>query len=165
MRGAAIMSPVAGRRAVALVSVAVLAIPVAARAQDSGEAASLNEVQAEFAQAFEAVGDYTAAERDEALETIDATLDRLDRRIARLEDRVREDWSEMSGAARDNASAALDDLRQRRNRLSQAYGALSQGAGTAWDDLVAGVQSGWADVERAWDEAAAALWPDETEGN
>lgn len=165
MGGNSIM-PAGGRgRAVALVLLIVLGIAVSAAAQDTGEAASLDEVQAEFSEAFEAAGDYTAAERDEALEALDATLERLDQRIARLEDRVRDDWSNMSEAARDTTSAALADLRQRRNRLSQAYGALSQGAGTAWDDLVAGVQNGWKDVERAWDEAATALRPEDKEGN
>ena len=63
----------------------------------------------------------------------------------------------MSQATRDRTAAALRALRERRNRLSASYGALSQGAATAWGDLMAGIQDGWADLETAWDEAATAM--------
>lgn len=143
---------------------ALLALSPPTWAQSDDDATRLEDVQAEFSEAFDAIGDYSADQRDEALDAIDATLGRIDDRIDDLEQRVRNQWSEMSEATQENTSAALSALRERRNRLSEAFGALSQGAGTAWQDLLAGVRTGWADLERAWDEAAAAMRPEtETE--
>lgn len=73
MPGAGITAPAARGRTVALVPVAVPGMSVAAAARDTGEPASRDEVQAEVAAAFEAVGDCAAAQRDEALEVIAAT--------------------------------------------------------------------------------------------
>lgn len=135
--------------------VVMLAFPNAVWAQ-SDSVTNLDEVQAEFAEAFEAIGDYSAAQRDEAVAELEATLTRVDDRIEALEGRVRNEWSQMSEATREQTAAALRNLRDRRNQLSEALGALSQGAGAAWDDLVQGIRNGWNDLEAAWDEAAAA---------
>jgi hypothetical protein len=70
----------------------------------------------------------------------------------------------MSQETRERAAEALSALRERRNRMSEAFGALSQGSGSAWDDLLAGIRSGWDDLEDAWDKAAAALDPDAETG-
>jgi len=139
-----------------LIGVAHCAAPGAGLAQQARDAATLDEVQAEFSEAFAAIGDFTAGQRDAALAEMEVTLRRLDERIDETEARVREDWSEMSEARRERTAAALSALRERRNRLSEAYGALSQGTTTAWGDLVTGIEDGWADLERAWDKAADA---------
>jgi len=144
----------------ALPFAAGLALASPAWAQGSGEEASFEQVQAEFSEAFEAIGQYTAEERDEALAALDSTLERLDDRIEELQQRAMDEWSQMSEASREQTSEALRDLRERRNRLSEAYGALSQGTGTAWDDLIGGVRNGWSDLSQAWDDATAALGPD-----
>ena len=133
-------------------------------AQQSGDAASLDDVQAEFAEAFDAIGQYTAQERDAALAALDETLGRIDDQIDQLEQRVRDQWAEMSQAARERTSNALRELRTQRNRLSEAYGALGQGAGDAWGDLVTGVRAGWTELELAWDEAFVALGPEPEQG-
>lgn len=91
---------------------------------------------------------------------MDATLQRLDERIDQTEARVRDEWADMSEATQEQTAAALSALRERRNRLSEAYGALSQGGGTAWNDLMTGIQDGWADLEQAWDDAIAAMDPE-----
>lgn len=142
---------------------AVLVLPGAGWAQDAS-GPSLDEVQAEFAEAFEAIGAYGAQERDAALEALGATLGRLDAEIDALERRTREDWSEMSRQARERTTAALRDLRAQRNRLSEVRGAMTEGVDTAWDDLVEGVDAAWTDLEHAWDDAAAALGPENGTG-
>lgn len=143
-----------------------LTLSAPAQSQQSDAGTTLDNVQAEFSEAFATIGAYTAQERDEALTELDATLQRLDEQIEETEVAVRDEWSEMSQATREQTAAAMRTLHERRNQLSEATGALSQGMGTAWDDLMAGVRNGWNDLELAWDDAAAAVGPDsEKEGN
>jgi len=147
-----------------LLGVMLILVPRTGLAQQSDDQTTLDEVQAEFSDAFAAIGDFTADQRDAALAEMETTLQRLDERIDETEARVREEWANMSEATQEQTSAALTDLREQRNRLSQAYGALSQGASTGWDDLVVGIQDGWADLERAWDDADAAMSDDTKNG-
>ncbi len=140
-----------------LLVVAVIVTPRAGLAQQSQDPTTLDQVQAEFSDAFDAIGDFTIDQRDAALAEMETTLERLDARTDETEARVREEWADMSQATREQTSAALTDLREQRNRLSESYGALSQGAATAWDDLMDGVQAGWADLETAWDDATTAI--------
>jgi hypothetical protein len=148
----------------AVVGLAVLLLPCLGSAQKTEGAASLDEVQAELSEAFDAIGRYSAQERDEAIAALDRTLVRIDAEIERVERRVRNEWSEMSQAARADAAGALRTLRSQRNRLSEARGALAHGVGAAWDDLVDGVRNGWTALESAWDQAARTLGPEPRTG-
>lgn len=145
--------------------VGLLTLSAQAQSQQTDAATTFEDVQAEFSEAFAIIGAYTAQERDEALAALDATLQRLDAQIEETEDAVRDEWSEMSQATREQTAAAMRTLRERRNRLSEAAGALSQGMGTAWDDLMAGVRNGWTDLDRAWDDAEAAIGPESETGD
>ena len=134
-------------------------------AQDESDPTTLDEVQADFSEAFASIGEFTADQRDAALAVLDETLSRLDTRIDEIETRVREDWSEMSAATRERTATALRELREERNQLSESYGALAQGTATAWDDLMAGVRAGWAEVGTAWTEAVTAMTEDTETGD
>lgn len=168
------MTGILGRLRIAPVLVAgclgaaSVALPTTAWSQQSAdttaEETTVDDVQAEFSDAFDTIGDYSAEQRDEALARMEETLARLDERIEETEARVREEWADMSDATRERTSDALSALREQRNRLSQAYGALSQGAGTAWGDLMDGVQNGWADLASAWDNATEAMSSDNETG-
>ncbi|WP_439156307.1 hypothetical protein [Yoonia sp.] len=149
----------------ALVCFGLFALSGPAHSQQSDTGATLEEVQAEFSEAFEAIGQFSARERDEALAALDDTLQQVDERIEETEQAVRDNWSEMSQATREQTAETMRTLRERRNQLSKAIGALSQGAGTAWGDLMEGVRSGWNDLELAWDDATAALTPETESGN
>ena len=148
----------------ACLGAALLVLPTASWSGTSGSQTDLDKVQAEFGEAFETIGAYSADQRDQALAATRETLDNIDDRIDELEDRIRDRWSDMSEATREQTSEALSALRERRNRMSEAFGALSQGSGSAWDDLMAGIRSGWSDLETAWDDAAAAMTPDDKTG-
>jgi septal ring factor EnvC (AmiA/AmiB activator) len=144
--------------AAGLLGLALIAGP--GHAQDATEPTTLDEVQAEFSEAFASIGEFTAEQRDAALAALDETLASLDERIEETEARVRENWSEMSDATQQRTAAALRELREERNQLSESYGALAQGTATAWDDLMAGVRAGWAEVGTAWTEAMTAMTDD-----
>lgn len=148
----------------ACLGAALLLLPTALWPDTPRDQTDLDEVQAEFGEAFETIGTYSADQRDKALAATRKTLSNIDDRIDDFEDRIRDRWADMSEATRERSADALRVLRDRRNRMSEAFGALSQGSGSAWHDLMAGIRSGWDDLENAWDNAAAAITPDAATG-
>lgn len=120
---------------------------------ESDDQITVDDVQDELSEAYDEIARYSAQERDDALTALDNTLRRIDDQIEVLEQRARQNWANMSQAARDRTTVALQELRARRNRLAQTYGALTHGADAAWDELVFGVTRAWEDLEAAWDDA------------
>ncbi|RDC68002.1 hypothetical protein DLJ49_20560 [Rhodovulum sp. 12E13] len=130
---------------------ALLAMPAAA--QDPDALTTADEVRAEISDAMDAIAAYSEQERDQALAEAREALNRLDAEIERREQALRENWSEMSDAARETAEARLRDLRQTRNRLGERYGALESGASSAWDELKTGFSDAWGAFSEAWSAA------------
>jgi cytochrome c556 len=146
---------------VALATSAFVSLPAAA--QQNGDTVKFEDVQKEISETFDVIGKYGEQQRQEAVDAFKASLERIDARIDQLEQRVRQNWSSMSEAARDRTAGALRELRVRRNRLSEAYGALQQGAGDAWSELQQGASRSWSELEKAWDEAEDAASASQTE--
>ncbi len=130
---------------------ALLAMPAAA--QETDALTTADEVRAEISDAMDAIAAYSEQERDQALAEAREALNRLDAEIERREQALRENWSEMSDAARETAEARLRDLRQARNRLGERYGALESGASSAWDELKTGFSDAWTAFSEAWSAA------------
>ena len=97
---------------------------------------------------------------------MEVTLARLDERIEETETpRARGSGPACRRRRRNGPPPRSARLREQRNGLSEAYGALSQGAGTAWGDLMDGVQTGWSDLASAWDDATLAISNDNETGD
>lgn len=136
------------------VTIAMLALASAGWSQESaGQTTSFEEVRSEISEAFRAAREYSADQRDLALSQIEQTMARIDDEIDALENRTRENWSEMTDAAKERTAAALKELRMRRNRLSERYGELKQGTETAWDKLQDGFAEAWQALSAAWQGA------------
>ena len=120
---------------------------------ESKDRITVDDVQAELSEAYTAIGKFTLQERDDALSAVDDTLIRIDGEIDLLEQRARQNWADMSQAARNRTTAVMLRLRIRRNRLGEMYGALRFGADAAWNDLTIGLTRAWQDLEAAWDDA------------
>ncbi len=136
---------------------ALLAIPAAA--QDTGALTTTEEVRTEISEAMDAIAAFSEQERDQALTKAREALTQLDAEIERREQAMRDNWADMSDAARETAQARLSDLRGARNRLGERFGALEAGASSAWDELKTGFSDAWSAFSEAWsaaDEDAAA---------
>ncbi len=130
---------------------ALFALPAAA--QDTNALTTAEEVRTEISEAMDAIAAYSEQERDQALAEAREALNRLDAEIERREQALRENWAEMSEAAKENAQARLQDLRQARNRLGERYGALESGTSSAWDELKVGFSDAWTAFSEAWSAA------------
>ena len=117
---------------------------------------TMDKVQMKISKAFDAVANYSVEQRDEAVKSISASLNEIDQEIELLEARARDQWGDMSEEARGKASKALRNVRQQRNVLGEKFGALQEGADSAWDNLKAGIADAWKSLKTAWQDAMGA---------
>lgn len=120
------------------------------------EEVTMDKVQMKISKAFDAIANYSVDQRDEAVESISETLDEVDREIDLLEARARNKWSDMSEETREQTSDALAQVRKQRNALGEKFGALQEGADSAWDDLKIGIADAWDSLKSAWQDAVGA---------
>jgi len=118
---------------------------------------TLGDVKKETADAAEAIKNYTAEQRDEAVKKTKAALDDLDQRIDRLEAKIRDKWGEMDQAARDKATTALRALRQERERVAEWYGGLQHGSAEAWDRVKQGFSEAYEKLKASWQKTEKEL--------
>ncbi len=137
----------------------------AAKSTDSEPAGeqppTLEQLKQEMGDVIAVLKAYSADRRDQAIAKTQAALEKLDTRIEALETKLREQWSEMDQAAREQARAALETLRQQRNRVAEWYGGLKHGSADAWAHLQKGFTDAFAALQNAWQKADAELPPDD----
>lgn len=118
-------------------------------AEVPGDDTSAEEVKRETRELLDALGSYTADQREEALERSRGALDRLDERIEALDAKVRENWNEMDAETREQTLESLEALRERRMKLAEWYGGMKNSAGEAWQH----VKGGFSDAYRSFSES------------
>lgn len=128
---------------------------VHAQSSDSGDSSgtTAQDVKKETQELINTLGQYTAAQRDEASKQAKQAIERLDQRIDALESRIDDNWDEMAQPVRQNARANLKALRKQRNELAEAYGAFKNSSASAWDHLKSGFSNAYQSVHDAWEKA------------
>lgn len=135
----------------AIAIAAVLSLsPVTSFAQDSKSHMTTAEVRAEVSEAMDAIADYSEQQSDEALAEAREALADIDTAIERQEQALRENWAEMSAAAREKSREQLQNLREARNELGERFGALQTGTQSAWEELKEGFSESWEAFLDAW---------------
>lgn len=124
-------------------------------AQSGNESASATaqDVKKETQELISTLGQYTAAQRDEAVKTAQQAMKKLDRRIETLENRIDNNWDKMNQSARKEARANLKALRQQRNKLAEQYGSLKNSSASAWGHMKKGFSDAYQSVHDAWEKA------------
>jgi hypothetical protein len=107
------------------------------------------QVRQEVDEAVDAIRDYSADRRDEAVARARESAEDADRRIDALEAQMGPRWNAMSDAARTRSQQAMTELRQRRNELSEWYGGMRHGSEAAWSEVRAGFVKSYHDLEEA----------------
>ncbi len=133
-----------------LTSLALLPTAAEASAYSDRERTPAGETWEKIDAAIEAVGDYGATQREQAVENAEEALNAADRQIEKVEKRLRERWGSLSTDAKQSYSKALHDLRQARNRLSEHYGAMQQASAGAWSEVQEAFSNAGRDLEEAW---------------
>lgn len=138
---------------VLLICIAVLGIPTVGYAEAADEATSIQEVKKEASELVEALKNYTADQRDEAMNASKNALDMLDERIDTLESRVDEDWDQLSQAARAETRESLKALRDQRTRAAEWYGSMKTSSTGAWEEMKKGFSNAYGELAQAWEKA------------
>ena len=86
----------------------------------------------------QAIKNYSAEQRDEALKSAKNVLADADARIDHFENKMSRDWDKMNASARKHAQETMKTLRRQRQDLSQSYGELKRSSSNAWDEVKGG---------------------------
>jgi chromosome segregation ATPase len=103
---------------------------------------------------IQALGAYTADQRDEAVQRAKTALNNLDERIDALEKRIDDNWDQMNKAAREKARANLKALRKQRNEVAEWYGSLKTSSADAWEHIKKGFSDAYKALGDAWGKSA-----------
>lgn len=114
-------------------------------------------VHEETAEAIEAIKQYSAAQRDQALARAKALIEELDVRIAELKTWMNQHWGQMQVAARQHMQNTLSQLEAQRADLAKAYDTLEASSSSAWEDVKQGFLKSYQTLRKAFDEARSEL--------
>jgi hypothetical protein len=145
-------SPTAKLVSLTIVFLIVGALGYAART--AADETTAKEVEEKTVQALQAIGSYTADQRDEAVGKAKETLDALDTRIDQLEADFRQKWDRMDQATRSKTQEALTTLRKQRTEAAEWYGGLKHSSRNAWEDVKTGFLESYHQLQGAFDKAA-----------
>jgi hypothetical protein len=125
----------------------------AVQAAAQGDKTSIEEVKRETRELLQSLKAYGADQRDEAIEHASAALENRDKRIEVLDQKLVDQWDQMDQAARDNARATLNSLRQQRTRVAEWYGGMKSSSVGAWGQMKQGFSSAYRALHEAWQKS------------
>ena len=96
-------------------------------------ASDADDVRQEISEAWEAIADYSADQKDAAVERGEELMDNLDERI----DQLAEEASEAKGEAKAAAEERLEDLKHLRADAADRLEKLRESGTERWDDFKA----------------------------
>jgi TolA-binding protein len=122
-------------------------------AQTSSEKTSMEEVKQEAQDLIQALKNYTADQRDEAVQKTKSALQTLDKRIDALETRIDNNWDNMNKAAREKARANLKALHKQRTKVAELYGSMKSSTVSAWEHMKKGFSDAYSALYDAWEKS------------
>ncbi|MDN5849343.1 MAG: hypothetical protein L0H63_06830 [Nitrococcus sp.] len=136
----------------------VVVVPATLAAAQHGTGQDkVGSVQEETTEAIEAIKQYSAAQRDQALARAKALIEELDVRIAELKTWIDQHWDPMQAAARQQARDTLSQLEAQRADLAEAYETLETSSSSAWEDVKQGFLKSYRTLRKSFDEARSEL--------
>ena len=112
--------------------------PMAFAADSPGTKTTGKDVSQKVDETAQAIKNYSAEQRDEALKNAKSVLADADARIDRFESHMNRNWDKMNASARKHAQETMKTLRHQRQDLSQSYGELKRSSANAWDEVKSG---------------------------
>jgi len=131
-----------------------LGSPVAMAASSGQDQTSRAEVRKEIDEALQAIGSYSAEQRDAAVAKAQETLAKTDAQIDQLQQRIDKNWQQMSQATREEARKSLKTLQQQRTKIAEWYGGLKHSSASAWEEIKKGFSKSYSDLEKSLDKAS-----------
>lgn len=133
--------------------VVTLGLGLASCAQSDDNGATAQDVEEETRELINTLRQYTADQRDEAVEEASQALENLDGKINELEARIDNNWDSMSQEARQNARANLTALREQRSELAEWYESFRNSSAGAWNEMKKGFTDAYQVMSDSWVDA------------
>lgn len=130
------------------------AMPAFSADRPSGERVSKKEIGQEVKEAVEAIKEYSADQRDEAVKKGKAVLDHLDGRIEQMESKLKKEWEQMSESTRKTAKTSLEGIKKQREKVAEWYGSLKESSAGAWENTKKGFLESYQAVHDSFDKVA-----------
>lgn len=112
------------------------------------------EVGRKFDETAQAIKNYSADQRDDALKSARRLIEHADARIDELENNMNRNWDKMSTSARAHAQETMKKMRRQRQDLSQNYGELKRSSASAWDEVKNGFSRSYDALRESFSRAA-----------
>jgi len=141
------------RVAVSAMLAALLGIAAQSVSLAADSTASADQIRQQTADLLHSLQSYGAGQRDEALSKSKAALANLDQRIQALEADLFAHWDEMDQAAREQAHASLQALREQRTRVAEWYGSMQSSSADAWGHIREGFSQAYQALNEAWEKS------------
>lgn len=136
----------------------------AAEEGDTDEKTSMEQLQQQWNETMEALGSYTADQRDQALESGRKTLDAMDERIERMEDWTSRHWDSLSEEAREKKTGTLEAMREQRRKVAEWYGGMKHSSAETWDTVKEGFIKSYDKLQNVYRDAVGSFSEEEDSG-
>lgn len=136
-----------------IVSAFYLMSPIAFAQPSSEDKTTVHDVKQEMRETADAIKNYSAAQRDEAVKAAKLALNKLDTEIERMENTLDKKYEKMDREARKKARSTLQALRKQRNEVSEWYGSMKHSTEDAWQDIKTGFLKSYQVLQDSFDKA------------
>ncbi len=116
--------------------------------------AEKKEVGQEVKEAVQAIKEYSADQKDEAVKKGKTVLDNLDGRIEQMESRIKREWDQMGDSARKTAKTSLEGIKKQREKVAEWVGSMKQSSSGAWEEVKKGFVESYQTLNESFDKAA-----------
>lgn len=117
------------------------------------EKTSFEDVKQESRELAHTITDYSADQRDAAVQEAQSALSKIDQRLEAFEDEVEANWDDLGEKARIEARQNIETLKAKRAAVAASYEELKSDSGAAWDEVKTGFSDAYADISAAFDDA------------
>jgi len=117
--------------------------------KDQSTSQQFNKVQAETQQAAQGMKDYTYAQKDAFVETMQAQLTALNKDLDQLSAKV----DKSSDTAKAEAKPKLQALRDQADKLNQQLDKAKNATESTWDDVKAGTKKAYNELKDGFQQA------------
>jgi len=114
--------------------------------------AAETDVSKEVKEAGSAIAEYSAEQKDAAMENAREMMADLDERIDTMEKKLYENWADLKAASREEYRQALKSLRSQRNELSEWYGSMKHSSKETWNEVKQGFSNTYKNLRESWQQ-------------
>lgn len=95
-------------------------------------------MEKQWNETMDALGKFSAEQRDQALQSGRESLDVMDQRIERMQAWTSKHWESLSEEAREKKTQTLNAMREQRQNVAEWYGGMKHSSAETWDSVKEG---------------------------